>query len=81
VFTTACAADGEWTVARIGIERTLAVYGGASEPPPVLQMEYARILNETGDAGGARSILESLVAGSDLAVSRAAREQLESMGP
>lgn len=80
VFTTACAQDGEWTIARRGIERTLATFRAAA-PPPVLQMEYARILHETGDTPGARSILEALAAARDLEVAEAARAQLGAMAP
>jgi hypothetical protein len=81
VFTTACAAEGAWALARGGIERTLATFERGAEPPPVLQMEYARILAETGDAPGARAILEALAGSSDAAVAEAAQAQLETTAP
>ena len=77
VYTTACAAEGSWAAARRAAERTIGLIAREGEPPPVLQMEYARILARTGDGAMAREIMESLAARSDARTAAEARAVIE----
>lgn len=77
VYTTACAAEGAWAAARRAAERTIGLIVRDGEPPPVLQMEYARILARTGDVPLAREILESLAARGDERLAAEARAVMD----
>lgn len=79
VYTTACAAEGDWPDARRAIEHTIAWYARDGEPPPALQLEYARILARTGDRPLARQILTSLAARDDETLAEEARTTLEAI--
>lgn len=81
VYTTACAGEGAWIAARRAAERTIGMIAREGEPPPVLQLEYARILARTGDAPMAREILALLAGRGDERLAAEARAALEEIGP
>jgi len=80
VYTTSCEAEGAWSDARRAIDRTIAWVVRDGEPPPALQLEYARILARTGEAPMAREILRSLASRGDERIAAQARAVLAEIG-
>jgi hypothetical protein len=83
VFTSASGRLGAWGDARAAIDRTLAALAGDGEPPAILRLERAGILEALGEPGGARAELERVAAGGGELAAEARRRlaRLESPAP
>jgi hypothetical protein len=62
LYTTAAGRAGEWRAAKAAIERTLAAIDAEGEPPDVLRLEHAEILERLGETRQARAELEAVAA-------------------